>query len=248
MYPLYMKCVHSVPMDYSPSGSSVYGIFQARILECIAISLNLLREDSFSKGSSQPRDQTRVSYSSALIGRFFTTEPSGKPKACIMHIVFLGWKLLILYLWRRDSSTRAQVDAGGQGTCILICASSIHMFCANIWHIQTAQNTWIGSGYDLPNPLRCSCQENPRDGGAWWAAVYGVAQSRTRLKRLSSSSSSSMIFLHTLLLFQETFVKLINSLMLTDQCISCLAWGNTLSNFHSFPFSGQKSPPVSVHL
>ena len=39
------------------------------------------------------------------------------------------------------------------------------------------------------NPLQCSCLENPRDGGAWWAAVYGVAQSWTRLKRLSSSSS-----------------------------------------------------------
>ena len=39
------------------------------------------------------------------------------------------------------------------------------------------------------NPLQCSYLENPRDGGAWWAAVYGVAQSRTRLKRLSSSSS-----------------------------------------------------------
>ena len=38
--------------------------------------------------------------------------------------------------------------------------------------------------------LQCSCLENPRDGGAWWAAVYGVAQSRTRLKRLSSSNSS----------------------------------------------------------
>ena len=37
------------------------------------------------------------------------------------------------------------------------------------------------------NPLQCSCLENPRDGGAWWAAVYGVAQSPTRLKRLSSS-------------------------------------------------------------
>ena len=40
-------------------------------------------------------------------------------------------------------------------------------------------------------PLQCSCLENPRDGGAWWAAVYGVAQSQTRLKRLSNSSSSS---------------------------------------------------------
>ena len=39
------------------------------------------------------------------------------------------------------------------------------------------------------NPLQCSCLENPRDGGTWWAAVSRVAQSRTRLKRLSSSSS-----------------------------------------------------------
>ena len=45
----------------------------------------------------------------------------------------------------------------------------------------------IGEGNG--NPVQCSCLENPRDGGAWWAAIYGVAQSRTRLKRLSSSSS-----------------------------------------------------------
>ena len=38
-------------------------------------------------------------------------------------------------------------------------------------------------------PFQCSCLENPKDGGAWWAAIYGVAQSRTRLKQLSSSSS-----------------------------------------------------------
>ena len=43
-------------------------------------------------------------------------------------------------------------------------------------------------GEDNGNPLQCSCLENPRDGGAWWAAIYGVAQSRTQLKRLSSSS------------------------------------------------------------
>ena len=40
------------------------------------------------------------------------------------------------------------------------------------------------------NPLQCSCLENPRDGGAWWTAVYGVAQSRSRLKRLNSNSST----------------------------------------------------------
>ena len=42
------------------------------------------------------------------------------------------------------------------------------------------------------NPLHCSCLENPRDRGAWWASVYGAAQSRTRLKWLSSSSSLSV--------------------------------------------------------
>ena len=42
-------------------------------------------------------------------------------------------------------------------------------------------------------PLQYSCLENPTDGGAWWAAIYGVVQSRTRLKRLSSSSSSSLL-------------------------------------------------------
>ena len=48
----------------------------------------------------------------------------------------------------------------------------------------------IGEGNG--NPLQYSCLENPRDRGAWWAAVYGVEQSRTRLKRLSSSSSFSI--------------------------------------------------------
>ena len=52
----------------------------------------------------------------------------------------------------------------------------------------------IGEGNG--NPLQCSCLENPRDGGAWWAAICGVAQSRTRLKRLSSSSSNFEISLH----------------------------------------------------
>ena len=49
----------------------------------------------------------------------------------------------------------------------------------------------IGEGNG--NPLQCSCLDNPRDGGAWWAAVYGVAESRTRLKWLSSSSSTVLL-------------------------------------------------------
>ena len=46
------------------------------------------------------------------------------------------------------------------------------------------------------NPCQCSCLENPRDSGVWWVAVYGVAQSQTQLKRLSSSSSSNIDAMH----------------------------------------------------
>ena len=57
----------------------------------------------------------------------------------------------------------------------------------------------IGEGNG--NPLQCSCLENPRDRGAWWAAIYGVAESRTRLKRLSSSSSNQQEVVKLYLLF-----------------------------------------------
>ena len=113
------------PRNCSPLCSSVHWISQARILEWVAISL--------SRGSSWSRDQIHVSY---IAGRFFTTEPPGKPHAAL----------------------------GGP-------------------HIQREE----GNGA----PLQYSCLENPMDGGAWWAAVYGVVQSRTWLKRLSSSSSTS---------------------------------------------------------
>ena len=44
------------------------------------------------------------------------------------------------------------------------------------------------------NPLQCSCLENPRDGGTWWAAIYGVARSRTRLKRLTEAAAAVQDF------------------------------------------------------
>ena len=53
--------------------------------------------------------------------------------------------------------------------------------------------SYIGEGNG--NPLQCSCLENPRDSWAWWAAVYGVAQNWTQLKRLTSSSSSCLFTL-----------------------------------------------------
>ena len=56
-----------------------------------------------------------------------------------------------------------------------------------VGHNWATSLSCTGEGND--NPLQCSCLENPRDGGAWWAAVYGPAQSQTQLKRLRSSSS-----------------------------------------------------------
>ena len=68
--------------------------------------------------------------------------------------------------------------------------------CSPWGHEESDMTEWLHFHFSLSciggengNPLQCSCLENPRDGGAWWAAVYGVTQSRTRLKWLSSSSS-----------------------------------------------------------
>ena len=81
----------------------------------------------------------------------------------------------------------------------------------------------IGEGNG--NPLQCSCLENPRDGGAWWAAVYGVAQSRTQLKRLSSSSKSIMP------MKQNNHAGGICSVFIVPHCL----------HYHQFPKSGSES-------
>ena len=82
------------------------------------------------------------------------------------------------------------------------------------------------------NPLQCSCLENPRDRGAWWAAVYGVAQSWTWLKWLSSSSSytytmTTFSFLQNFLVFQELrmvllFVCVVSQCLITDLFLSLI--------------------------
>ena len=96
----------------------------------------------------------------------------------------------------------------------------------------------IGEGNG--NPLQCSCLENPRDGGAWWAAVYGVTQSQTRLKRLSSSSSSMSI---ESVMPSNLFILWCLSLLLpsvfpsmrvfSDELAPCIRW----PKYWSFSFS-----------
>ena len=71
-------------MDYSPPGSSVHGILQARILERVAMPSP--------RGSSRPRDRTRISCGSCIAGRFFTAESPGKPRwVTVLNITALSW-------------------------------------------------------------------------------------------------------------------------------------------------------------
>ena len=79
-----------------------------------------------------------------------------------------------------------------------------------IGHDWATSLSCIGEGNG--NPLQCSCLENPKGRRAWWADIYGVTQSRTRLKLLSSSGSSSMYFkMTTVISVDITFNQLLVS-------------------------------------
>ena len=92
-------------------------------------------------------------------------------KAMAPHSSILAWKIP----WTEEPGRLESMRSLRVG---LDWATSLSLSC-------------IGEGNG--NPLQCSCLENPRNSGVWWAAVYGVAQSQTRLKWLSSSSSSIIV-------------------------------------------------------
>ena len=82
------------------------------------------------------------------------------------------------------------------------------------------------------NPLQCSCLENPRAGGAWWAAVYRVAQSRTRLKRLSSSSSIHFIYFALYIIWNMNAYHIISSLNMFYWRPMVVIYPITLETYH----------------
>ena len=73
-----------------------------------------------------------------------------------------------------------------------------------VGHNWATSLSCIGEGHG--NPLQCSCLENPRDGGAWWAAVYGITQSRTRLKRLRKKKKTLAMTMPHLHIFSLTIL------------------------------------------
>ena len=121
------------PMDCSPPGSSIHGIFQARVLEWGAIasmcSINWRRQ----------------------------------------------WHPTPVLLLGKSHGRRSLVGCSPWDHEESEATEQLH------FHFSLS---CIGEGDG--NPLQCFCLENPRDSGAWWAAVYGVTQSWTRLKQLSS--------------------------------------------------------------
>ena len=104
-------------------------------------------------------------------------------KAMAPHSSALAWKIL----WTEEPS---RLQSMGSQRVGYDWATSLSLFTFMHWRRKC-------------QPTQCSCLENPRDGGAWWAAVHWVAQSQTRLKRLSSSSSRivwmhHVLFIHSL--------------------------------------------------
>ena len=100
----------------------------------------------------------------------------------------------------------------------------------------------IGEGNG--NPLQCSCLENPRDGGAWWAAVYGVAQSWTRLKWLSSSSSQGHGQLGMCYWEVTGLLSAVTGLQCWDYRFQQLDWGQDSQRFcHCWPWWNHNCQP-----
>ena len=140
----------------SPPGSFAHGISQARILEWVAIS--------FSRGSSWPRDQTQ---DSCIASGFFTAESPGLT-CCIIQLT-MSYKTLfdiVLPLFPGGSDGKGSAYNTGDPGSIP----------------GSGRSPGEGNG----NPLQYSSLENPMDGGAWLATVYGVAKSQTRLSDFTS--------------------------------------------------------------
>ena len=114
----------------------------------------------------------------------------GDVGSCIQVVSFV-WALTIWYSLGQPTPVRLPGKSHGQRGLVGCSPRGCEELDTTEWCHFHFSLSCIGGGND--NPLQCSCLENPRDGGAWWAAVYGAAQSQTRLKWLSSSSSSSRV-------------------------------------------------------
>ena len=139
------------PTDCSPPGSSVYGIFPARILEWVAMPS--------SKTSSWPKNRIHVS---CIAGRFFTSEPTGKP----------NWSLF---------STCKLVNGSLPG------GSVVKNLPANTGDTGLIPGSGISPIEGNGNPLQYSGLTNPMDRGGWQATFHGLQKSQTLFSNLTTT-------------------------------------------------------------
>ena len=151
-------------------------------------------------------------HSSTLAWKIPWTEEPGRLQSMGSWRVGHDWatslSLFTFMHWRRKwQPTLVFLPGESQGQGSLV--------GCHLWVLTESDMTeWLHFDFSLScigegngNPLQCSCLESPRDGGAWWAAIYGFAQSRTRLKQLSSSSGSSRRKIQTPRMTQHRSIK-----------------------------------------
>ena len=193
-------------MDCSPPGSSVHGISQARILEWVAMPS--------SRGSSQPKDQSHVSCVSCIAGGFFTHWVISEFKHSNKEIDSYQVKLEKIHCLIWVSLGKGNPQLFEQSYCSTLEKTMATHSSTLAWKIpwteepgrlQSMRSRRVGHDWATslslltfmhwrrkwqPTPVFLPGESQGR--GAWWAAVYGVTQSRTRLKWLSSSSVTYM--------------------------------------------------------
>ena len=169
-------------MDCSSPGSSAHGISQARIWEWVAIS--------FSRESFPTRDQTWVSCTGKWILYHWATREAYANLIAVHYIKHANhlerrrqWHPTPVLLRGKSHRRRRLVGCSPWGCWGSDTTERLH------FHFSLS---CIGEGSG--NLLQCSCLENPRDMGAWWAAIYGVAQTWTQLKWLSAAAAAATIW------------------------------------------------------
>ena len=140
------------PMDCSLPGSSVHGILQARVLECVAIPFSSYLPDPV----IEPR-------SPALQAESLPTEPPGRPIVVSMYVgyiydqkMFGGYSVLV---WASQ---------------VALVVNNLPANAGDIRDVGSIPGLGRSPGKGHGNPLQYSCLENPMDRGAWWAIVHRV--------------------------------------------------------------------------